>query len=172
MWKEVGLLCVVLGSTLFGMLEVWRMKLHLRHLSQVQQFFSCLHSAVCYSRSTLAEACGESAKYIEEPFATFLRDVACKSCSRDGKGFSQIWEEAIETEKDKWALTREELDRLTQFGKQSGFSDWELQGESIHRMELAWQRSMEEVQEGLGQRKKITICLTFAVGMIVAILLV
>ena len=172
MLKLVGAFLIVGGCAAFGMLERFRLGLRLRQLKQAGELMKSLESEITYGKAALADACRETAGRMEEPYAEFLMHVFETCCQNEGRAFGDIWKQELAESRKKLLLNPEETGLLEQFGVCSGYMDLGLQEAGVQRIGQELKKRMEETERENADRMKVSLCLSAAGGIVLAMLLI
>ena len=171
MLKWAGAFLIVARSAGWGALERLRLYLSVRQLKEAENLIVCLGSEISYGKSSLGEACREAAKRVQEPYASFLQTVYGKSLENNGQSFENLWKQQLIHITGQLLLNEEARKLVEKFGACSGCMDPGLQKVSVERIRKELHRVVVKAEEECDNRAKISLCLSAAGGIVLAMIL-
>ena len=129
--KIIGSVLVIAFSTVAGFKLGNNYKERIAQLKMVKQFLILLRGEIRYHKTPIDEALknilGRSGDKIDIMLNTVLKGIK----ENDKREFKEIWRDGIIELKNNSDLSREELNRLLDFGENIGFLDVESQISNI-----------------------------------------
>ena len=92
MMKLCGILCILSGSTGFGLICARELKLRITELKQLWQCMLLLQGELRYMHQPLPEAFLHLASKTSSPFQEFFLQTAQELRQRSGRTAEEIWE--------------------------------------------------------------------------------
>lgn len=172
MLRLFGILCVASSCAAMGFWKSFQISRRMKELKSLQQIFMLLKGAVEYGGTTLPEELENISSKAEEPFCSFLKQIAKQLKSYPGYSFFQIFEQRVLTDLKECCLTKEDLRELIQAGEMIGYLDRNMQIQALERYLQSLEITMKDLHEILPDRKKLYQSLGIMGGVLMGILLI
>lgn len=117
MYKIIGCILIVLGTTGVGFSKSRELQLHLKELEELNKIFYLLKSEMEYTRAPFAEMFAKIGQKTGEPFQNWLLKLSKKLYEKQGGMLWEIWCSSIEEDLNGSRLKEEELKELIQVGR-------------------------------------------------------
>ncbi len=166
-----GALLVMAACAYFAMhmsRTLERRKLELRKLYSI---LLQLKSEIRYLGEPLPDCFRKMAVHAKEPFAEWLSGLADRLDSREGEGFGRAWLAGLSDLQSLSAMTREDLEPLSELSDKLGITDAEAQLKAIDYALLHIERNRTILENEIGQKKKVIATLSMFGGFMTLILL-
>ncbi|NLL70133.1 MAG: hypothetical protein GX238_03260 [Epulopiscium sp.] len=151
MLKVVGILLIILASTLIGTYFVKRHLYYLEDLQALLKGLTMLESEIHYAKSPLPIALEQIGIRLETNVRLFFIETAQELQKKSGKSIFIIWKETIEKNMPYTYLTKEEQKLLDSFGKTLGYLDREMQ---IKNIALIKSSLNEQIQQAFSYKNQ------------------
>ena len=142
-----------------------------KSLQQLLTLSICLKGEIRYGNSTLGEAFWGLAGRLQEPYRCLAWKIAEKIKSSEGISLEKILTEQFTEKHEKFHLTEEEQEFLVSLGTRLGYLDREVQLRQMELYEEQLKLHIQEVHEGIPEKKKIYQSLGIMGGVFLAVLL-
>ena len=167
----IGYLLILLSCWALGAQAAGKMRLHRKQLRQLKSWLSFFRGKLMFEGATVEEALKESAGIAGTPFSIWLIKVSEALMVRDGRPFSQIWEQHLNQYGRKWGFTEAEITGFRQFGSHLGQMDREQQACAIHMLEECLDEGIRNTEEEIGTKEKLYRSLGILAGCMIIILI-
>ena len=169
--KTVGLLMIFMGCAGAGYILDMKYRMRLKELAALIYSFEQLKGDIDYRLTPLPEACIHVAGSSRVGVGHIFRNFGMALESRRGVDTSLMWQEAVDKEKHRYHLNKEDYEILYEFGHLSGYLDKEMQKNQI---ELVLRKLKDlVVKEELNKEKtsKLYTGMGLLIGACICILL-
>lgn len=127
MLKILGIVCILSGSTGFGLLCARELELRITELQQLQQVMLLLQGGIRYMHQPLPEAFLHLAGSTKDPFKEFFLCTARDLGDRGGQTADEIWRRNIKRYLSGLHISRQERNDLETLGSMLGYLDVQMQ---------------------------------------------
>lgn len=130
--KIIGSLFVLGSAALIGFWKAENLNRRVQYLQELKRMAVFLQGELRYHRSTLAEAFENVSERINEPFGSFLKELAEKIQSNGRITMAEAWEEASGYLLQQAELLKVDLPLLEILGNSLGYLDITMQIEHLN----------------------------------------
>lgn len=127
MLKLFGILCILSGSTGFGIACARELELRIGELVQLQQMMLMLRGEIRYMHEPLPEAFLHLSVSAPSPFQEFFLHTAQELQRRDGQTAEEVWRRNLKKYFSGLHISRQEQKDLEKLGGMLGYLDVEMQ---------------------------------------------
>ena len=125
-----------------------------------------------YAGSEFGEMFECLSKKMDAPYRNWLLGMKIQMERRDGKTFSEIWEDNVNGFLKESGLGMEALNHLKMLGRNLGGADRQMQIWSMERYLKQIELQMDEMRKDIQMRMKVRICLGASAGILITIFLI
>ena len=158
MLKFLGSLFIVSSMTGIGIWKAEEVKHSYQALGKIYhligEMFECL------------------SKKVDAPYRNWLLGMKIQMERRDGKTFSEIWEDNVNGFLKESGLGMEALNHLKMLGRNLGGADRQMQIWSMERYLKQIELQIDEIRKDIQMRMKVRICLGASAGILITIFLI
>ncbi|MBU5471487.1 stage III sporulation protein AB [Falcatimonas sp. MSJ-15] len=170
--KIIGSVLVIAFSTVAGFKLGNNYKERIAQLKMVKQFLILLRGEIRYHKTPIDEALknilGRSGDKIDIMLNTVLKGIK----ENDKREFKEIWRDGIIELKNNSDLSREELNRLLDFGENIGFLDVESQISNIDLYLESLDEDIKSLTSKTDEKCKIYNVCGILTGIFIVLLIV
>lgn len=170
-FKMAGAICIMGATGYFAVSMNQTMELRKQQLRKLYSLMIQLKSEIQYMYNPLPESFAKLAKSTKEPFSTWLSDMVDLLEEKEEIIFSDVWKEGIENLHNGSALEKEDVEPLKELADKLGTGDISSQLKAIDYAVLHLEGNRTALERELGQKKKVTVTLSFFCGAMTLILL-
>lgn len=170
MFKAVLCIIIFLCSGGLGMLKAMTFSSRLQDLQDLKEMLQILETEISYRKDPLGKAFARIAEYKENRAMELLR--LCSQKMKQNQEFRTCWEAAIAQVYSESALTSEDLLILKDMGLQMGKSSIDGQASMFVLVNLKLDRQIKQAREEKWTRGRMYRSLGFAIGAVIAIVLI
>lgn len=172
MLRFFGILCVISACICMGFWKSFQVGRRMKELKTLQQIFMLLKGAIQFGGETLPEELENISQKVDEPFRSFLRNLAGQLKSFPGYTFAQVFEQGVCTDLAQCCLTKEDRLELIQAGEMIGYLDRNMQMKALDRYLDSLSVTMEDLHKVLPNQRKLYRTLGIMGGLLMGILLI
>lgn len=170
--KLTGCILVIGSSSAMGFLFASEIIKRLEDLKSAKTVALLLRGDIRYAHTALPEALENVCRRHKGRLSPFLKEVSKRLKQNEGESFSVIWNEAMETQLLKTALTKQDKVGLMQFGEQLGYLDKDMQLNHIDWYISMIEEDMKEINSDAKDKMRLYRSLGVLFGILVTILIV
>lgn len=127
MFKLLGILCIVSGSSGLGFLYARELELRLMELRQLQQMLLQLRGEIRYMHQPLPDAFWHLSEKAPALFVDFLTKMAQELQKRNGQSAEEIWKKNLKECLQGLHIDGQEQKDLEKLGSMLGYLDVDMQ---------------------------------------------
>lgn len=129
--KIIGLILIFIGCTGVGYILDMKHRMRLKEIAALIYSFEQLKGEIDYRLTPLPEACMHVARTSRLGVGHIFENFGKALEARSNVDTCKMWEEAIDKEKHRYHLMKEDYDILYEFGQLSGYLDKAMQKSQI-----------------------------------------
>ena len=169
MFKVIGGCLTIFASTALGLCYCDEFKEKQKILKNLLHMMEYISNRIFVECDCLKDAFWHTAKRMEEPYASFLKQVSERMMGEEGITLNQIWqEEAVSLE---CIIGKEELAVFKECMGQTGFHDKKQQTGYIQEYEKYLEEKIEDMEKTKAEKFKIYKMLGIMTGLLFVIVL-
>ena len=149
-----------------------RERKRLRQLEELIRSMEYLKGEISFARTTLPEAMEQLSQRILPPFQILFANLAQELKMHPGTGFGEILQNALENEKEKWALLPADVENFYQACCNLGYLDKEMQIHILERYMKDLEKTAEQLSLEMPQKTKLYRSLGVLGGVFLVIILI
>lgn len=169
--KVIGLILILLSSTLIGLAAGQDLSERIAAMEQVEQMLQLLRGELRCSYIPFPQAFCQVADRVASPWKEFLRDLSVRLERMSGSRMQELWAEAVDGLPENCGLAGEDRKELSALGKELGYLDLTMQLNTLEHFEERWKRRMDNLREELPAKRRIFRCLGICAGVAMALIL-
>ena len=169
LFKFIGILCVLAGTTGLGISICEEIKGRVQCLKEERTMLELLKNEVKYNNASLEEACKSVSGKLEGIFLNLLLAVEENCVLWSGKRFSDNWVLGVCKIEDKLLMKKEEKEALKKLFGIGGFADVSMQQRIIESAIEELNRSIESAEAEKKNRCKVSLCVCVMSGILCTI---
>ncbi len=171
MFKLIGAILVISGSTGLGLLCRQDLKVKLHHARCIHTIIELLESEISYSKSSMPEACMMISRRMEEPYAGGLYMVWKLMNSDKGMTFSTVWKQEMGKCIENIKVGKEEGKAFLEIGDGNGYADNAMQMKAFAKCRLTLEKAIKEQEEKMENKSKVVMSMGLIGGLFLTIVL-
>lgn len=172
MLKMAGCLLILVGAGGFGVSTGVQMRKHLEQLVELKEIIYTLLCEMKYYKKPLAEAFSAASKSGGEKLGKVFSLIAERLKNfEDAKG-STIWEESFFKYREDFLFSGDEFEIILKTGHFLDAPDMETKQRELELYEGQINRKIEEIQEGMGEKRRVCMYGSVFGGLFLIILLI
>lgn len=172
MLKFLGSLFIVSSMTGIGIWKAEEVKHSYQALGKIYHLIGMMENELSYAGSEFGEMFECLSKKMDAPYRNWLLGMKIQMERRDGKTFSEIWEDNVNGFLKESGLGMEALNHLKMLGRNLGGADRQMQIWSMERYLKQIELQMDEMRKDIQMRMKVRICLGASAGILITIFLI
>lgn len=170
--KLIGISLILLGCTISGFIvDGWEKK-RIKELENFIYLFELLKRDIDYQLTPLREACSSVIRFASDEVGKVFENFEKQMAERASWNVEEMWQNAIDEEKQKLYLKAEDYCILNDFGKACGYLDKEMQEKNIEMVIAALKTSTVEAKRHYDKNTKLNKYLGFFIGACISIFLI
>jgi len=172
MIQIIGIALIMAATTLAGAFYANRPLFRIKDLKSIKRALIILKCEIVYAQTELPIAMINIARRSEEPASFIFKDLGegLKKIE-NGKGVSDIWEEALANNEKHSFMVKEDYEYLTSFGKTLGYLDTTMQTDNIEVAIKYIEDKVEELEGTAYKNKKMYQSLGVIFGALLVVIL-
>ena len=155
MLKTLGILCILSGSTGFGLLCARELELRITELQQLQQTMLLLQGGIRYMHQPLPEAFLHLSESAPDPFRKFFLCIAQDLRGSSGQTAEEIWQRNIKRYLLGLHISGQERKDLEMLGSMLGYLDVQMQVNALDYYLKQLELSLQQALEASKSRRKL-----------------
>lgn len=163
---------MITSSTGVGFSHSFRLGKRLEQLRQLQRMAVLLKSEISYGNAALPEALASIGRKLEEPFDFFLKSVSFRLKEYPDKSFQQVFQEEIEKNLKRSALSAKDKEALMQMGAFLGYLDKGMQLQTVGLYLEELDREVQAARESIPGKQKLCRSLGILAGLFLVLFLI
>lgn len=171
MLKLIGAGLVLFGTAGYAFSCKRDLQERLYHTRCLKNILELLESEICYSRSSLPEACRMIGNRVEEPYREGLLSVCKVMEENEGLPFSLIWKKQMGESLQKTAAPKKERTLFLQFADSTGFADHQMQLRVLEQCRECLEQSVKKQEECMENKTKVVMSMGLIGGLFLTIVL-
>ncbi|WP_165000357.1 stage III sporulation protein SpoIIIAB [Anaerophilus nitritogenes] len=171
----IKILCsilIVLSSSIIGYLYSFRYLQRLQQLKDLYISFQLLETEITYVATPLVIAMEKIGSQSNQSIHQIFKDVHKILSKRIGYSVDEAWNQAIENNFNRTALTQEDKEILIDFGKNLGRTDQENQMKNFKWIYLQLQKHQQNADELKNKNGKLCKSMGILAGLAIVIILI
>lgn len=165
----IGAVIILTVTTWAGFDIASRFKQRPGHIRQWKNALQMIEAEMVYGQSSLWEVCANLSSQLPAPICDFFSKIVKEQ--ETCEDFSELWTAQLKKHWSWNALTKTELEILTQFGRTLGQHDLEQQQKQIQLTLHHLDRELHEALDGGDQYQKMARGMGILSGLLVIILI-
>ncbi|MCI8823867.1 MAG: hypothetical protein HFI15_15430 [Lachnospiraceae bacterium] len=154
MLKLAGMICILAGSTGFGIRMAKELDLRIEELLNLQHLMLSLRGGIRYMHQPLPEAFSGLAEHAPAPFGAFFLRTAEELKQRKGSTAEEIWSRNLEDCLGDLHMSSRELEEFRKLGSMLGYLDVEMQVDTLdHYLEQLKLSSAQAMETAKSRRR-------------------
>ena len=141
-------------------------------LGKIYHLIGMMKNELSYAGSEFRAMFECLSKKVDAPYRNWLLGMNIQMERRDGKTFSEIWEDNVNGFLKESGLGMEALNHLKMLGRNLGGADRQMQIWSMERYLKQIELQMDEMRKDIQMRMKVRICLGASAGILITIFLI
>ena len=168
--KIAGLICMIAGGAGVGYSMSVQVGRRYQQLQELQRMVAFLMGEITYASTPLPEALKHAAQRLEEPFASFLNELAKEMMRFPSKTFAKLFSQNVYHYLKGSSLDKKDLEMLCHMGTSLGYLDRDMQLRTLQLYETELKQEMLTVYETMPGRKNLYQTLGIMGGLFLVIL--
>lgn len=170
MVKGVGICLLILSSSMIGFYKSLEFSERLTNLNNLKWCLLLIKGEIKYQPSTLPELFFRTSDKMEKKYQHIFQSLAQQLMRKEGKGFSEIWREVWQREKQHFFFQKEDLEILLSFGKGFGYLDKDTQLSQLEYLITQVEFQVEDAKQKKQSGQRVYQMLGVIGGFFLAIL--
>ena len=170
--KLLGLMLIFVGCTGAGYILDMKNKLRLKELAALINTLEQLKGDIDYRLTPLPESCLHLALTSRYVIGRIFYNFGTALEARRDIDTDKMWQEAVNQEKYRYHLFKEDYEIIYEFGHLSGFSDKEMQTNQIEWVLCKLKAITQKGEENKEKISKFYTGMGFLIGACICILLI
>ena len=171
MFKIVGICCILMGCTGYGINRIGEERSRIGHLKEMIRIIKRIQDEISYGKHTLPEICLILAECCSPLYQPYFKQIYEQISVRNGTSLKSIWELQMEQCMRDAPLTDEEKDILKYLPMNLGMRDEKLQAESIGRSVELLARSRRKSEDAYENKARMILSVSVLTGVFLTIML-
>lgn len=172
MFRLLAGILILYGSAGFSFKLCQEMRQRIKNIEQMQEIFRLFQSEISYSKAAFPQACLSVSERVGEPYQTAMRIIYEKAADRSGVQFPDIWRDTMEEYLNGVPVKKEERNIFLEFGKQTGFMDWEMQTGMLEKNRLRLEELYIQLKSAMENKEKVITGIGILGGVMLVIILI
>ena len=172
MFKIMGAVLLLCGTTAFGIYKGCLYSSRLEHMYEIKKAFLYIQGEIRYMSTPIPEALLGAAGRVRGSCREFFHKAAEELYAGNGKELKQVWEESISTEVTSELLEREAVEVLKEMGGQLGCLDRQAQERAIEYFLKKWDYLIEKRRKEKSNKLKLYYVCGVMGGLLMVIMIV
>lgn len=168
--KVIGLICMIAGGAGVGYSMSVQVGRRYRQLQALQRMVAFLMGEITYGNTPLPEALKHAAERMEEPFASFLNELAKEMMKFPSKTFAELFSQNVYHHLKGSSLDKKDLEMLCHMGTSLGYLDRDMQLRTLQLYETELNQEVVAAYETMPGRQKLYQTLGIMGGLFLVIL--
>lgn len=170
--KLIGISLILLGCTISGFIvDGWEKK-RIKELENFVYIFELLKRDIDYQLTPLREACKSVIRFASGEVGQVFENFEKQMAEKNSWNIEEMWQKAIDDQKQNLYLKEEDYNVLNGFGKACGYLDKEMQEKNIEMVIAALKTSTAEAKRHYDKNTKLNKYLGFFIGACISIFLI
>lgn len=171
MWKEIGVVLVLLSTSLEGIRRAADIRRGYEQMQSLRYIIALMKSEIRYGRASLEDVFDSVAEKCEDPYKSWFITMRQKIQKKSGERFVTIWQESVDSCLDKLKISKREKQNLKETGAKLGNMDLQMQIRSLELYEERLEEGIRRIQEQMETKIRLCYCLGVSSGLLTTILL-
>lgn len=173
MYKLIGSILLITGTSLAGIAACNNLKMRIVTLKMLRKVMIMLRGEISYSVSTLPDALGSIAIRIENPLIhEFFANVSHRLNQLDGQTLKEIWYECTEESLTKSRLQQKDIEQFKMLGDNLGYLDKDMHINTINLYLEQLNNDIEISSDEISDTCRVYKCIGMATGVFISIILI
>nr|WP_302599274.1 stage III sporulation protein AB [uncultured Cellulosilyticum sp.] len=170
--KLIGISFILLGCTVSGfIIDGWERK-RIKELENFIYIFELLKRDIDYQLTPLREACKAVIRFASRDVGKVFGNFEKQMAEKTSWNIEEMWQNAIEEEKQNLYLKEEDYSVLNGFGKACGYLDKEMQEKNIEMVIASLKARTLDAKQHYDKNTKLNKYLGFFIGACISIFLI
>lgn len=170
--KIAGGLLVLIASVFWGCMKAAELEKHTMRLVELKRLLVLLQGELRFHRASLAEAFGNVAERVEEPFSVFLKEMSEKMEAKTFGSFEMIWRETIEKLFRKKGFMKEDEKIFEMLCSSLGYLDLTMQMETLNLTIMQVEEAIDNAKEKQEIRGKLYRTMGITAGAMLVLFII
>lgn len=167
----LGAFLVIASCTGLGFVYREQESRRIEELESLCYAFRIIKSEIILKNQPLPYACRTAGSKLEGKEGKILIRIAQTMEAQEGENFSVVWRECWEPYLEDTPLSREEKERILEFGSYNGYEDRRLQTDILEEEVGQLTKQCFKVKEELEKKQKVILMLSSFGGIVLTLLL-
>ena len=163
---------MLIASVFWGCMKAAELEKHTMRLVELKRLLVLLQGELRFHRASLAEAFGNVAERVEEPFSVFLKEMSEKMEAKTFGSFEMIWRETIEKLFRKKGFMKEDEKIFEMLCSSLGYLDLTMQTESLNLAAMQVEEVIKTAEEQRQIKGKLYRTMGISVGALLTLLII
>ena len=170
--KIIGSLFLMTSAAAIGFLKADELNERVKQLKELKRMMILLQGELRFHRAVLSEAFENVSERVEEPFASFLKEVAEGVEKKDLGGFERVWNEMSRQLLRGDGFAKEDEMLLEMLGSSLGYLDLTMQTETLNLAVLQAEDAIKLAKEQQEAKGKLYQTMGVTAGALLTLLII
>lgn len=170
--KMIGGLFLMSSATVIGLLKAEELNERVKMFQELKKMLMFLQGELRFHKAELSEGFENVASKVEEPYRSFLKEMAEQLNEGNKGGFETIWKENSHKLLRAEGLKKEDEQLFELLGGSLGYLDLTMQTEHLNLVMLRTEETLKEAQELKQSRGKLYQTMGVTAGALLTLLLI
>ena len=171
MFKVVGIVCILVGCTGWGINRITEERSRVQHLREMIRIIRRIQDEISYGKHTLPEICLVLSEYCGALYQPYFKQVYEQMNQGNGASFDRIWEQQMGQCLRSAPLSEEEKDILRNLPQNLGMQEEKLQAENIGQSMELLARKCRKAEDAYENKARMILSVSVLAGVFLMILL-
>ncbi len=171
MVKIIGIIIVILSSTMVGYKMSDNLSLRVTMLKKIKKTIIQLRGEIRYNNTAMPEAFKVIGRRADKPLDDFLINVSNEMDKMEGKTLSDIWKENMHII-EQCGIDKNDIERLGGLGDNLGFLDREMQLSHLDLYLENLENDISDATTKVNNNSRLYKCLGVMGGLLITLLIV
>ena len=171
MFKVVGIVCILVGCTGWGVNRITEERSRVHHLREMIRIIKRIQDEISYGKHTLPQICLTLSEYCNVLYQPYFKRIYEQMNQGSGISLEQIWGQQIGQCLHHAPLSEEEKDILRNLPQNLGIQEEKLQAKSIGQSMEYLVRQCGKAEDAYDNRARMILSVSVLMGVFLTILL-
>lgn len=171
MFKVVGIVCILVGCTGWGVNRITEERSRVQHLREMIRIIKRIQDEISYGKHTLPQICLTLSEYCNVLYQPYFKRIYEQMNQGSGISLEQIWGQQIGQCLHHAPLSEEEKDILRNLPQNLGIQEEKLQAKSIGQSMEYLVRQCGKAEDAYDNRARMILSVSVLMGVFLTILL-
>lgn len=171
MFKVVGIVCILVGCTGWGINRITEERSRVQHLREMIRIIRRIQDEISYGKHTLPQICLTLSAYCNVQYQPFFKEIYEQMNRGSGISLEQVWGRQMRQCLHNAPLSEEEKDILRNLPQNLGIQEEKLQAENIGQSMEYLVRKCRKAEDAYDNRARMILSVSVLMGVFLTILL-